>query len=37
MIESRLLIGVEPAPLKCVFYKINEKLVCANVSSILPL
>ena len=33
----RKLIGTELTPKKCVFCKISEKLVRANVPSILPL
>ena len=31
------MIGTELTLKKCVFYEIDEKLVCANVPSILPL
>ena len=34
---AKNLIGAKLALLKRVFYEINEKLVCANVPSILPL
>ena len=34
---AKNLIGAELALKKCVFCEINEKLVCANVPSILPL
>ena len=34
---AKNLIGAKRALLKCVFYEINVKALCANVPSILPL